>query len=540
MRLTIRLARAWWIFGIIFASYMVQLGLLKLFRRTTVDAASGKETDHVPGWLERRGERVDTRNARRLLRGMLRLRGVYIKLGQVLSIMGGFLPRVYGKELEALQDAVPPHSFDEIGPAIERSLGQPIAALFARVDPVPVAAASLGQVHEAYLDDGTRVAVKVLYPGIRGVVRVDMQVVGLAVRVYKFFVPMDNLEEVHAALVDLLRRETDYRHEAACMERMAASFAHDARLLFPSVIHALSTGDVLTMSFMDGFKITRVDEMERRGIDPEQVARILVETFYEQLFVHRFFHADPHPGNFLIDDALGADEPRVVVLDFGATCEVREQTVDGMVEVLRGFFEQDDRLVMTGIERMGFVAEGGNRALLEQTVKVYFKKILGLEARTAGALMRADRRSLERLARRIGVGPCLELGRTERQSGGEEKPTILADAMEALIGALYLDGGLEVAARFVRGAFGRALDVDAPRVARDPKTALQEHLMAEVGEFPTYRVVVDNGLEGDEARFTVEVLLQGEALARGVGRSKRVAERRAAETALEARTESAE
>ncbi|MCA9529455.1 MAG: AarF/ABC1/UbiB kinase family protein [Myxococcales bacterium] len=398
MRLTIRLARAWWIFGIIFASYMVQLGLLKLFRRTTVDAASGKETDHVPGWLERRGERVDTRNARRLLRGMLRLRGVYIKLGQVLSIMGGFLPRVYGKELEALQDAVPPHSFDEIGPAIERSLGQPIAALFARVDPVPVAAASLGQVHEAYLDDGTRVAVKVLYPGIRGVVRVDMQVVGLAVRVYKFFVPMDNLEEVHAALVDLLRRETDYRHEAACMERMAASFAHDARLLFPSVIHALSTGDVLTMSFMDGFKITRVDEMERRGIDPEQVARILVETFYEQLFVHRFFHADPHPGNFLIDDALGADEPRVVVLDFGATCEVREQTVDGMVEVLRGFFEQDDRLVMTGIERMGFVAEGGNRALLEQTVKVYFKKILGLEARTAGALMRADRRSLERLA----------------------------------------------------------------------------------------------------------------------------------------------
>jgi len=151
-----------------------------------------------------------------------------------------------------------------------------------------------------------------------------------------------------------------------------------------------------------------------------------------------------------------------------------------------------------------------------------------------------ERRSLERLARRIGVGPCLELGRTERQSGGEEKPTILADAMEALIGALYLDGGLEVAARFVRGAFGRALDVDAPRVARDPKTALQEHLMAEVGEFPTYRVVVDNGLEGDEARFTVEVLLQGEALARGVGRSKRVAERRAAETALEARTESAE
>ncbi len=144
-------------------------------------------------------------------------------------------------------------------------------------------------------------------------------------------------------------------------------------------------------------------------------------------------------------------------------------------------------------------------------------------------------RSLAELARQIDVGSRLRLGRTEESSGGREKPSILENAMEALIGAMFLDGGLEPVERFVRRFFAEALAADAVRVERDPKTELQETLMASEGEFPSYRLVRDSEVEGDEERFTIEVTSQGTTLGEGVGRTKRAAEKGAAQVALERR-----
>ena len=393
MSLFLRLVRALWVFGLIFASYMFQLGLWRILRRRERDSATGRMRHRAPRWLERRRKQIDRINARRLLLGMLRLRGVYIKLGQILSVMGGFLPRVYGTELAVLQDRVPPQPFSALRPVFLRTLGSAPEQLYEHIASEPLAAASLGQVHEARLADGRHVAVKVLYPGIRDVVRTDMRVVRLALVVYKWFVPVENIDGVHDALVDLLGRETDYLHEAACMERMAKNFAGQDDILFPEVIPELTTGDVLTMTFMEGIPIYDVDRMRERGIDVHQVAVRLVQSFYEQLFVHRFFHADPHPGNFLVQEG-----PRIVVLDFGAISDVGQDMIDGMVDVLQGFFEQDDALVLGGFDRLGFVAETGNRALVERTVIMYFRKLLKVKERTPGALMRARPDELEALA----------------------------------------------------------------------------------------------------------------------------------------------
>ncbi|MCC6555286.1 MAG: AarF/ABC1/UbiB kinase family protein [Polyangiaceae bacterium] len=403
MSLAARLIRALLAFSVILTSYLIQFGLGRLFgRRGAVNAPRA-----LPAWLVERRARVDRANARRLLRVMLKLRGVFIKLGQVLSIMGGFLPRVYAKELEQLQDQVPPHPYRDLEAALRDSFGEEPGALFAEIEREPIAAASLGQVHVARLRDGRKVAVKFLYPGIRGVIAVDLRVLRLAVMVYRWFVPVARLERVHESLVDLLRRETDYLHEAACMERMAASFAGDAGLAFPEVIHELTTRDVLTMTFMEGIKITRLDELERAGVAPPEVALRLVQAFYKMLFVDRFFHADPHPGNFLVEpigpapEGRGAAPPRpfrLVVLDFGAICEARDELIDGMIDILKGFFAQDDAAVVAGFRRMGFVAPGGNEALLERTVRSYFAKLLKVQDRTARALMRARPEQLERLA----------------------------------------------------------------------------------------------------------------------------------------------
>lgn len=398
MELFLRLIRALWVFGLIFSSYMLQLGMAQLLGNWERHPETGREYRRLPGWLHRRRKRVDERNARRLLTAILRLRGVYIKLGQVLSIMGGFLPRVYTKELEALQDQVPPQPFAELEDTFFDDFGRTADEMYEKIAEEPIAAASLGQVHEAWLEDGTKVAVKVLYPGIREVIKVDMRVLRLAIVVYQWFFPIQSIERVHDALVDLLRRETDYLHEARMMEAMAANFAHRKDILFPEVVHELTTENVLTMTFMEGLKINRVEEMEPLGIDPHAVAVRLVESFYEQVFVHRLFHADPHPGNFLVQAGRKPSRPKIVVLDFGAISEVRQEMVDGMIEVLQGVFDGDRDRLLRGFYQMGFVSREANRELLEKTVNTYFQKLMGIQDRTPGALMRANQKELEALA----------------------------------------------------------------------------------------------------------------------------------------------
>lgn len=414
--LLIRLIRSLFAFGIIFTSYLVQLGLARIFGQWTDDDGRPTGDRVLPRWLVERRRRVDQKNARRLLRGMLRLRGVFIKLGQVLSIMGGFLPRVYAKELEQLQDQVPPHPFSDLEAAFAESFGKAPDALFASIEREPIAAASLGQVHVAHLHDGRKVAVKFLYPNIRGIIAVDMRVLRLAIRAYRWFVPVAKIERVHEQLVDMLQRETDYLHEAECMRRMARNFAGEKGILFPEPIAELTTRDVLTMSFMPGFKITKKAVLTAAGVPAGEVATRLVQAFYKMLFVDRFFHADPHPGNFLVEprDDGGFD---LVVLDFGAVCVARAALIDGMIEIVQGYFTQDDAAVLKGFRRMGFVAQGGNEALLERTVKTYFGKLLNIGDRTPQALMKQRPEQLEKL-----VDPEVQRGELQELMRSFEYP----------------------------------------------------------------------------------------------------------------------
>ncbi|KYF62263.1 ABC transporter [Sorangium cellulosum] len=419
MTLAVRLLRALFAFSVILTSYLIQLGLVRVFAVFARRLGRGAAAPELPGWLVERRARVDQKNARRLLRAMLKLRGVFIKLGQVLSIMGGFLPKAYGKELEQLQDQVPPHPFSDLEAALRASFGRSASELFASIERAPLAAASLGQVHVARLRDGRKVAVKFLYPGIRGIIAVDLRVLRLAILVYKRFVPVGHIERVHESLVDLLRRETDYLHEAACMERMAQNFEGDAGVAFPEVVHELTTRDVLTMTFMEGIKITRLDALRSAGVEPSDVALRLVQAFYKMLFADRFFHADPHPGNFLVAPRSAEEGGgfRLVVLDFGAICEARDELIDGLLDILKGIFAEDDAAVVRGFRRMGFVAPGGNDALLERTVKSYFAKLLKIRDRTPAALMRARPEQLEKLA-----DPELERGELQELMRSFEYP----------------------------------------------------------------------------------------------------------------------
>ena len=363
----LRLVRATFRLAVILSSYLWQLGLRKVFGRERA-------------WVQRRWDRVHERNAKRLYRGCVSLRGVFIKMGQVLSIMGTFLPRCYGRELEKLQDNVPPHPFRHIAKSFTSAFGVHPDDAFASFSHEPIAAASLAQVHEATTHEGDRVAVKLLYPNVATVVRVDMRVIGWGLKVYKWFVPIGQLDRFLEQLRDMLERETDCLNEARCCERMAANFVDEPDMLFPAIYHDLTSKSVLTMSFMDGVKISDKDALRDLGLDPTDVARRLVQGFFKQVFADRFFHADPHPGNFFVQRGPEG-EPRIVLLDFGAASDVRDNLAEGMLKVLGGYMAKNDVQVVEGIERMGFVNANGDRALFEETIKSYFAKLLSLDIR---------------------------------------------------------------------------------------------------------------------------------------------------------------
>lgn len=398
MKLTWRLIRALSLLSTILGSYLVQLGLARVFRRRSHDVESGLPRHVLPAWLKARRDRVHEANADRLLRGILRMQGVYVKLGQVLSILGGFLPSVYRKKLEPLQDRVPPRDFADMRLVFVACLGRTPDECFASIEPTAIAAASLGQVHVAYLRDGQKVAVKILYPRIREIIAVDLIAVRIAIAVLTRFIPFGNLQSIHAQLLDLLKRETDYVNEAQCMRRLADNFAGDDNVVFPRVIADLSGREVLTMTFMEGIKITHLEEQRAAGIEPEAVARLLVQSFTKQLVIDRFFHADPHPGNFFVQAGASPDQPRLVILDFGAVTEVPNGLIDGMVELVSGFFAQNGQQVLRGFSQMGFIAETGDRKLLEETVMMYFQRLLKIQNRTPGAILRARPSQLRKLA----------------------------------------------------------------------------------------------------------------------------------------------
>lgn len=359
----IRLLRATRVFGTIFLSYFWALTWSRLW-------PSRYDT-------RERWSRLHRTNARRMYKGFVGLRGVYIKLGQILSVMGTFLPRAYTEQLEGLQDTVPPQPYRTIRTSFVKAFGVEPTAAFRTFSQTPIAAASLGQVHEATDDAGTRLAVKILYPNVATIIKVDLRVLGWALRLYKAFVPVQQIERVHEQLEDMLGRETDLAHEARCIARMAKNFVDDPDVLFPTVVDRWTCPTVLTMSFMDGVKITKKDALATLQLDPYAVATKLTQVFYKQLFADRFFHADPHPGNWFVQRGPEG-QVRIVVLDLGSASEVTDNLADGMLDILQGLMTRNDDLVVKGIETMGFVAEGGDRELLERTTRKYFEKLLNL------------------------------------------------------------------------------------------------------------------------------------------------------------------
>lgn len=371
----LRSVRALTLFWLIFASY----GFEWLLGRVLPAAIAAQ-----------RLERAHRRNARRLMEGFSKLRGVFIKMGQVLSVMGTFLPAAYAAELEKLQDRVPPRPFHEIESRLLEAFGADALSRFGTFQREPIAAASLAQVHKATAPDGRELAVKVLYPGIEVLIRRDLAVLRSLLPIARRLLPISRMERILDELEAMLARETDYAHERANIARVKEIFKKRSDIVVPEVIESLTGGGVLSLSFEPGVKITDLEAQRELGIEPEAVARLLVDVYFVMLFEHGVFHADPHPGNFLVRPG-----PKLVVLDYGAVEEVTSALSEGMKTVVLGAITRNDEQILKGLELMGFVADGGDRELLANVGREYLRALANVRIEDFSKL---DRSTVEKLS----------------------------------------------------------------------------------------------------------------------------------------------
>jgi ubiquinone biosynthesis protein len=291
------------------------------------------------------------RNARRVERAILSLDGLFIKVGQLISILANFLPEEFRHELEGLQDAIPARPVEQIVERIEREFGREPAILFAWWNSDPMASASLAQVHEARLHDGRRVAVKVQHADIDEIAQLDLRAIRRILGIVQFFTRLRGLESYHTEISAMIREELDFRKEASNIERIASQFAHDPMVDFPKVVAELSTEKVLTTELVEATKVTDLDELGRRGVDRRALAQRILTAYCQMIFVDGVYHADPHPGNILV-----RDDGSIVFVDFGAVGELSRDMKEGIPQFLEGVIKRDAGRIIGALRRMGFVA----------------------------------------------------------------------------------------------------------------------------------------------------------------------------------------
>ncbi len=271
----------------------------------------------------------------------------FIKLGQVLSTRPDLIPAEYLDELAELQDNVPPFSFAEVEDIFLAETGKKPTELFQKFEEQPLAAASIGQVHRGRLQDGNEVVVKVQRPDIEKIIAVDLEILAYLATLMEQY-----LEELQghqpSAVVDEFARslslEIDYRVELANIQRFARQFKGNTTTYVPLVYSDLSTERILTMEYISGIKTSKVELLRSRGYDLPLVAKRGANLVMEQVFVHGFFHGDPHPGNLFI---LPGNV--ICFLDFGMMGRLSRQDREDFTNLMISIVTKNDRKVTDGV-----------------------------------------------------------------------------------------------------------------------------------------------------------------------------------------------
>lgn len=339
---------------------------------------------------------------RRLRHAFTELGPTFVKVGQVIASSPGLFPKDWIVEFASLRDRVPPFAGSEARRIVEEDLGRPIRSAFATFDDVPLAAASIGQVHGATLLDGSRVVVKVQRPGLEDQVRSDLRALLLLCEVLER-IPQTAVGSPRALAEDFARtlhEEMDFRLEAENMERMRAILdgegITDARV--PTVHHDLVGKRVLTMERIDGIQFSDVEAMRAAGLDTVRLLRLGVQTVVEGALVHGFFHGDLHAGNIVV-----LPEGTFVLFDFGIVGRLTESVRARLAQYLIATTTNDYEAMIRALDSFGSIPGGVDIPVMAAELQALYAPFVeeGVVVAQLGELMDTMIRSMVRYRVRI-------------------------------------------------------------------------------------------------------------------------------------------
>ena len=296
---------------------------------------------------------ISQRRATQLRDILTNLGPTFIKVGQALSTRPDLIRRDFLDELIKLQDDLPPFDNHIAQSIIEEQLGCTIDQVYRELSPHPVAAASLGQVYRGVLHSGEEVAVKVQRPNLRPILSLDLCLMRWAASWLGPFLPL-NLGHDLTLIVDefgtKLFEEIDYINEAKNAEKFAANFENDPEVKVPIIYHEYSRESVLTLEWINGFKLTDIESVIAAGLDPDELIRIGVTSGLRQLLEHGFFHADPHPGNL-----FATTDGRMAYIDFGMMDQLEEDTKETLASAVVQLINRDYQSLARDFVNLGFL-----------------------------------------------------------------------------------------------------------------------------------------------------------------------------------------
>jgi predicted unusual protein kinase regulating ubiquinone biosynthesis (AarF/ABC1/UbiB family) len=308
-----------------------------------------RNTVASPVLRKERLRQLHARNAVMLREQMIEMSGVLIKIGQFLSSRVDILPEEYTTELSKLQDHVPPANVSKIMERVIAEIGPP-EKIFSSFDETPIASASLGQVHRAYLKNGDCIAVKVQYPGIEEVIAADISTLRFVIKILKVFYRHINLDVIYSEFSRIIHEELDYLQEGRNAEAFAKNFVGDPKIRIPTVYWQFTTSKVLTLEFLEGAKITDFEEIDAQGISRKEVARALAEAYCQMFFTDGLFHGDPHPGNIFVRPG-----PEIVLVDFGMVDHIPASKKAALRRAFSGIVDRDALGLVRSLVDMGLI-----------------------------------------------------------------------------------------------------------------------------------------------------------------------------------------
>jgi ubiquinone biosynthesis protein len=337
--------------------------LLIKYGRSDLISAAGLEGSVLPDEI---AAESTTAPAEDLAKDLERLGPTFIKLGQLLSTRADLLPGPYLDALERLQDQIEPFSFEEVERIVSGELGVRISKAFSDFEPTPLAAASLAQVHRAYMRDGRAVVVKIQRPDIRDLIVGDLESLGEIAHFLDEHTELGKRYEFENMLVNLrksLLRELDFTIEANNLSTIGQNLAEFDEIVVPEPIDDFTTSRVLTMEYVSGKKITALNPLRLLEIDGSLLAEELFGAYLKQFLIDGIFHADPHPGNVFL-----TDDDRIALLDLGMVGRMTRSFQDNLLRLLLAISEGRGETAAEAAIKMGEAKENFDRDSFKRRV----------------------------------------------------------------------------------------------------------------------------------------------------------------------------